>query len=51
MHINITALITMYVAAGLLALIFWTLLAYWVLRLAITHAMKAHTTWVERGRP
>lgn len=27
------------------------LVTYLVLRLAITHALKAHTNWIDRGKP
>jgi uncharacterized membrane protein YhdT len=37
------------ITAGLLGLIVWLLIAYWVLRLAIFHGMRAHTRWVEDG--
>ncbi|MCR2817434.1 hypothetical protein NQ166_01145 [Microbacterium sp. zg.Y1090] len=40
----------MYVAGGTLAIIISLLIAYWVIRLAVTHAMKKHTEWVQQGQ-
>ncbi|WP_156378774.1 hypothetical protein [Microbacterium sp. Root61] len=25
--------------------------SYWVIRLAVFHAMKAHTRWIQKGQP
>jgi hypothetical protein len=38
------------IAAGILGIVITCLLAYLVLRLAITHAMKSHTRWIDEGK-
>ena len=39
-------------AAYLLAFVLGSLIFYWLIRLAVTHALRSHTTWLEkRNRP
>ncbi|WP_156459066.1 hypothetical protein [Microbacterium sp. Leaf151] len=44
-------LLITYLAAVLLTTLIVCLLAFVVLRTAILGAMKAHTNWVDRGKP
>jgi len=37
------------ITAGLLGFIIALLIAYWVTRLAVTHALRSHARWVEDG--
>jgi hypothetical protein len=48
---RIEDLLIFEIALGLLAFVVVCLVSYLVLRLAITHAMKAHTNWLDRGKP
>lgn len=38
-------------AASLLGLILALVLAYWVIRLAVTHALRSHATWTAENWP
>lgn len=44
-------LVVLYVAAGLLSLLLSLMVVYLVLRQAIFHAMRAHTRWIDDGKP
>jgi len=38
--------------AGLvLTLLVWVFAAYFVIRLAVTAALKSHTRWIDNGKP
>lgn len=37
------------ITAGLLGLIITLLVAYWVIRLAVTHALRSHALWAQNG--
>lgn len=37
------------ITAGLLGLIITLLITYWVIRLAVTHALRSHVRWVSDG--
>jgi hypothetical protein len=45
------AYIAFFIALWLLTTLVTLLVLYWVLRLAIFHAMRAHTLWIENGKP
>jgi hypothetical protein len=37
------------ITAGVLGLIITLLITYWVIRLAVTHALRSHVRWVSDG--
>lgn len=37
------------ITAGLLGFIITLLISYWVIRLAVSHALRSHTRWLEDG--
>lgn len=37
------------IAAWLLGVIITLLITYWVIRLAVSHALRSHTRWLEDG--
>lgn len=43
-----TALIVLYAAAGLLGLLINLLICYWIIRLAVSHALRSHTLWLQK---
>ena len=46
---NYDLLWVIYITAGLLGLIITLLINYWVIRLAVTHALRTHARWVGGG--
>lgn len=39
------------IVGGLLGLIITFLLVYAIIRLAVSHALRSHTRWVDDGKP
>ena len=48
---NIAPLLVIYIAGTVLAVVIGCLIAYLVLRLAITHGLRAHQRWIDDGKP
>ncbi|WP_309667719.1 hypothetical protein [Microbacterium paludicola] len=46
---NFDLLWVIYITAGLLGLITTLLINYWVIRLAVTHALRTHARWLGGG--
>jgi hypothetical protein len=47
---DLLAINVLTIAVAILVVVINCLLAYLVLRLAITHAMKSHTRWIDEGK-
>ncbi|MFC4244270.1 hypothetical protein ACFOYW_12880 [Gryllotalpicola reticulitermitis] len=48
---DLAPLLVFYVAVAVLAVLVWCLIVYLVLRLAITHGLRAHQRWIDDGKP